>query len=85
MSDPEEHLNAIQMAFIASPVIASYSVVRIWADADDGYMRIRATLVNGDFLESAEYFVVHGNETTTVDYRHQWMDGAKQTLRKRWD
>ena len=85
MSDPEEHLNAIQMAFIASPVIASYSVVRIWADADDGYMRIRATLVNGDFLESAEYFVVHGNEITTVDYRHQWMDGAKQTLRKRWD
>jgi len=85
MTDPEEYLDAMQVALIASPVISSYTVVRMWANADDGYMRVRATLTNGDFLEAAEYFVVQGDAATTVDYRHQWMDGAKQILRKRWD
>ena len=38
-----------------------------------------------DFLEAAEYFVLEEDQIVTVDYRYQWMDGAKQSLRKRWD
>lgn len=63
----------------------SYQVIRSWGNADDGYMRVRARLNNGDFLEAAEYFVVEPSEIKVVDYRHQWMDGEKKQLRRRWD
>ena len=83
--DPESYLRTIEAALIESPVIRSYVIVRRWANTDDGYIRIRATLVNGDFLELAEYFVVEGSQIRTVDYRHQWMAADKRRLRRRWD
>lgn len=85
MATPGDHLAAIQLSLIASSILAEYSVVRSWADANDGYIRIRATLVNGDFLEAAEYFVQDQSGFETADYRHQWMDPTKTKLRRRWD
>jgi len=85
MPTPSDHLAAIQLSLIASPILAEYTVVRSWADTNDGYIRIRATLANGDFLEAAEYFVRHQSGLETADYRHQWMDAAKTKLRRRWD
>lgn len=85
MTTPNEHLAAIELSLITSPALAEYSVVRSWADVNDGYIRIRATLTNGDFLEAAEYFVQQQSGFETVDYRHQWMDSTKRTLRRRWD
>jgi hypothetical protein len=79
------HLTEIELALVSSPAIADYSIVRSKAGTDDGYIRIRATLVNGDFLEAVEYFVLVEGGITTIDYRHQWMDQSKQLLRKRWD
>jgi hypothetical protein len=31
------------------------------------------------------YFILREGQLETVDYRHQWMDGARQTLFMRWD
>ncbi len=75
----------IELALVSSPALANYQVLRVWTNSDDGYIRLRATLLNGDFLEAAEYFVLDVEGIKTVDYRHQWMDGAKQKLRCRWD
>lgn len=85
MRDPAAYLEEIELALVSSPVVAAYEVLRAWANSDDGYVRLRATLVNGDFLEAAEYFVVSESQPVTIDYRHQWMDGTKQILRRRWD
>ena len=85
MTTPSEHLIAIELSLIASPVLAEYTVVRSWAEVDDGYIRIRATLINGDFLEAAEYFVQRQSRFEIADYRHQWMDSVKRNLRRRWD
>lgn len=85
MTTPNEYLAAIELSLITSPALAEYSVVRSWADVNDGYIRIRATLANGDFLEAAEYFVQQQSGFETVDYRHQWMDSTKRILRRRWD
>jgi hypothetical protein len=52
---------------------------------DDGYIRVRATLINGDFLESAEYFILQEGHVSVVDYRHQWMYSDRTQLRRRWD
>jgi len=83
--DPIAYLNEIILALIVSEIISDYTVIRRWANTDDGYIRIRASLINGDFLEASEYFVVEGGRMVTVDYRYQWMDGDRAVLRRRWD
>jgi hypothetical protein len=83
--DPGAYLAEIELALIVSPIVAQYEVVRSWANSDDGYIRVRATLGNGDFLESTAYFVLDQESVEIVDYRHQWMDGTRTILRRRWD
>ncbi|MCX6030254.1 MAG: DUF6516 family protein [Chloroflexi bacterium] len=85
MNDPAVYLSELEFALLASPIVSEYRVVRSWANTDDGYIRIRARLMNGDFLEAIEYFALQGDQIVTVDYRHQWMDGNRQSLRQRWD
>jgi hypothetical protein len=85
MDDPATYLAEIEMALVASPIVAEYRLVRSWANTDDGYIRVRATLSNGDFLEAAEYFVIQEEQIVVVDYRHQWMDATRTVLRRRWD
>lgn len=85
MLDPADYLAAIELALIESPVVTEYSVVRSWAHSDDGYIRVRAVLSNGDFLEAAEYFIRQDEELIPADYRHHWTDASNQQLRRRWD
>lgn len=85
MSDIAAYLTEVELALVSSPAIAEYHIVRSWANTDDGYIRIRATLTNDDFLEAAEYFALDKDQIVTIDYHHQWMDGAKKVLRRRWD
>ena len=85
MNDITSYLAEIELALVSSPIIAEYAVIRSWANTDDGYIRIRATLTNGDFLEAAEYFALREDQVVTIDYRHHWADRDKQILRRRWD
>lgn len=50
-----------------------------------GYFRARLRLTNTDFLEIAESFTIQDEQFITLGYRYQWMDEAKQVLKKRWD
>ncbi|MFH1636627.1 MAG: DUF6516 family protein [Chloroflexota bacterium] len=87
MSDPDpvSYLIEAELALVSSSIVAEYQISRSWANTDDGYIRARVTLTNGDFLEASEYFVLQGGRIGTADYHHQWMDSNKQTLRRRWD
>ena len=58
MTDIAAYLTKIELAIISSSLIAEYRIVRSWANTDDGNIRVRATLVNGDFLEATEYVVL---------------------------
>lgn len=60
-------------------------MVEAQASERKGYIRVRATLSNGDFLEMAEYFAFENGEIITQDYRFQWMNEDKTLLRYRWD
>lgn len=85
MSELSAYLADIELALVRSPIVAAYHIVRSDVNTDAGYIRIRATLVNGDFLEAAEYFILENGTIFTDDYRYQWMDVSKTALRKRWD
>jgi hypothetical protein len=84
-NDPITYLAEIELAFVSSPIIAEYQVIHSWVNTDDGYVRVRATLINGDLLEVSEYFVLQKGHFVTVDYHYQLMDGNKKILRRRWD
>jgi len=81
----QQYLTEIKIRFTTSPAIAAFEIIKERALPNQGYFRARLTLVNGDFLEVVEYFVVDSDRCRPERYRHQWMDGAQQTLRKRWD
>lgn len=82
---PAEYLASVLSELTISDLIASFDVVEQWVESDGGYIRVRAWLTDGDFLEVAEYFVVSGRVCIPVRYRYQWMDAARQQMRKRWD
>ena len=81
----EEYLTAIKTQLATSGSVDEFRIVEEWAQVDEGYIRVRIDLINGDFLELAEYFVVLEGECITRRYRYQWMDAERRRLRKRWD
>jgi len=85
MTTPAEYALRLKAELVASPIVTVFTVVeeRVWRDR--GYIRIRMTLANGDFVEAAEYFILEGDECVTHRYRYQWMDSKRQELHKRWD
>lgn len=85
MNNLVAYLTEVQLALVNIAIIAEFQIIRTWSNTDDGYIRIRATLTNGDFIEMAEYFTISKEQAITVDYRYHWMDGNKCILRKRWD
>ena len=85
MSDIAAYFEAIKLKLVTNRGVADYQIVKERTTATDGYLRIRATLHNGDFLEAAEYFERTPEGVRTLDYRYQWMDPTKEELRRRWD
>ncbi len=85
MATPAEYVVQLKTKLTISQIVVSFSVVeeKVWPDR--GYVRIRMVLSNGDFLETAEYFVLQDDDLTTHRYRYQWMDRECRELRKRWD
>jgi hypothetical protein len=81
----DEYLAALHLALVESLVVVSYTVVRHRVTSQSGHVRVRISLINGDFLESAEFFRLTPEGIEVADYRHQWMDNERIVLRKRWD
>lgn len=83
--EPREYLAEITARLVASPLVASLTVIEDYALSDRGYFRARLVLTNQDFLEVAEYFVVEMGQCVTRRYRYQWMNAMQTLLKKRWD
>ena len=82
---PTEYVTDIKAALIACHLVTAFDIVEEWVQPDRGYLRVRARLCNGDFLEVAEYFVVWEGRCVPERYRYQWMDGNQERLVRRWD
>ncbi len=85
MKTVRDCLEDIKTKIVMSVVVKSMTIVAERALADRGYFRARMWLINDDFLEVSEYFIVEPDGCSTVEYRYQWMDNSKQRLIKRWD
>ncbi len=81
----QAYLDAIKLKLTISPIIKEADVVQERSLGDRGFFRARLRLVNADFVEVAEFFVIDQGQVQTVEYRYQWMDPSKKHLRRRWD
>ena len=79
------HLTETRVRLTTSPIVRAFSVVEERVGLDYGYLRVRVELVNDDFLELAEYFVIRDDAVEVKRYRYQWMDNTQRVLKKRWD
>jgi len=81
----EDYLEQIRVRLVTSIIVDEFHIVEEWNQLDEGYIRIRLKLSNGDFLEVAEYFALSDDGLSPIRYRYQWMDADQKHLRRRWD
>jgi len=80
----DEYFDRIEYQCLLSPVVLSLQVREREERLQEGYIRIRARLSNGDLLEAFEFVVNTPDGIHTLTYRIHWQrdDGR---LRRRWD
>jgi hypothetical protein len=80
----DSYFNGIIEGLFINQVISSFKILRKEVFEEDGYIRIKCKLLNGDILEFSEYIVIHKNKVTIKTYSYHWQK-ADRTLIKRWD
>jgi len=63
------HLDDVESAFLLSPVVRSLQVREREERLQEGFIRLRAVLSNGDLLEAFEFVVATPNALQTLTYR----------------
>lgn len=80
----EDYFNDIVERLVVSRAVSSFKISRKELTEDDGYIRIKCNLANGDILEFAEYIVIRKNKVSMETYSYHWQGKAGELL-KRWD
>ncbi len=81
----QDYLDAVKLKLAMSNLVREAQIVQEYGFEDTGFFRARLGLLNDDFLELSEYFIIVGEVVEVVQYRYQWMDSNRRNLRKRWD
>jgi hypothetical protein len=83
--DAYTHHAETHVRLTTSPVVLTFTILEERLGVDYGYLRVQVELINRDYLEMAEYFVVQASAIVVQRYRHHWMEPSQRTLKKRWD
>lgn len=79
-----DYLDAMERLFLLSPVVRSFQVREREERLQEGFIRVRAVLSNGDILEAFEFVVASPNAVQMQTYRIHWQLADGQ-LKRRWD
>ena len=79
-----DYLDEIARHFLLSPVVRSFQVREREERLQEGFIRIRAMLSNGDIMEAFEFVVASPHAAQTQTYRIHWQSADGQ-LKHRWD
>jgi hypothetical protein len=80
----KEYFHTLLQKLFVSPAVSSFKTIKQQVQEEDGYLRIKGRLQNGQRLEFAEYVQVHDDDIVVITYNYQWQD-ARGDLVKRWD
>ncbi|MFQ5455622.1 MAG: DUF6516 family protein [Nitrospirota bacterium] len=79
-----KYFDGLFQELFISRAVSSFNILRCEKGDDDGYIRLKCILLNGDILEFAEYVQVRRNKINIETYNFHWQT-AKGKLIKRWD
>lgn len=80
-----EYLDSVKDRLIFDSLVKNFEILRERMTSNDGYLRVKASLSDGGFLEFAEY-VQHNSkgEINIATYSYHWAD-LNADLIMRWD
>lgn len=81
-----EYLDAVKDRLVLEPLIRSFQVLRERMTATDAYLRVKATLIDGNVFEFAEYAQQGAarGAIVVVTYSYYWANADGRLIR-RWD
>lgn len=79
-----QHFDFIEEKLIQSPIVEFYFTMRKDISPEDGKIRIKAILSNGDALELFEYVTESFGCIVPGKYSYHWQDN-KGKIKRRWD
>jgi hypothetical protein len=79
--NPIEYLESVKERLSTDSIVVSYDVIREFANLEEGFIRVQASLTNGDILDFSE-FVRLSNTLELISYRYQWLDEGKKHKRR---
>ena len=78
------YIENILLRLSISPVVQSFKILKQREADDEGYIRVKCFLFNGDVLEFSEYLIVEQNLIIVKSYNFHWQK-SDGTLIMRWD
>lgn len=78
------YIENILLRLSISPIVQSFKILKQREADDEGYIRIKCLLLNGDVLEFSEYLTVEQNLLIVKSYNFHWQQ-SDGTLIMRWD
>ncbi|MGH8056762.1 MAG: toxin-antitoxin system TumE family protein [Candidatus Entotheonellia bacterium] len=80
----EDYFDGVERLFLLSPVVLSFDVKEREERLQEGFIRVRAVLSNGDLIEAFEFVAARPDAIQTLTYRIHWQSGNGR-LKRRWD
>jgi len=85
MTDLNALFDEYERALLLSPAIAGFTIIKRRVLEREGFIRVRAELSSGGFLEFSEYWQEPTeDEIVRYEYTYHWQD-AGGLLIQRWD
>ncbi len=80
----ESYFKEIILSLSENPYIESFTVIKEKITSSEGYLRLKANIINNDLLEISFYCQKKESSVDIIDYRYHWQD-EKGFLKRRWD
>ena len=79
--NPIEYVESVKERLSTDSIVIRFDVIREFASLEEGFIRVRANLTNGDILDFSE-FVQWLDDLELTSYRYHWMDKDKHLIRR---
>lgn len=82
-ADIQSYFDEMINNFLSSPVIDTFQIIREWQSEEEGYLRARCSLINGDILEVSEYIEIIDDEIVLDNYTFHWQNLNRKFVKRR--
>ncbi len=81
--NPIEYVESVKERLSTDSIVTRFDITREFLNLDEGFIRARVNLINGDWLDFSE-LVRLSDTLELISYRYQWLDADKNHI-CRWD